>query len=78
MFPSNAIAVWTVYRDPLDYPNLYVIRPHWVFQDRIEIHPIGCIYTSLRELMDDYAALGYLTWLDRFTGDEQQIVGTWV
>lgn len=70
--------MWTVYKNPADYPGKFVAR-------RFDVDGSGARPTSSIIIMDDLGKLRdvlcfemHLTCLMRSPGDEPQIVETWL
>lgn len=71
-----AVHIWTVYRNPADYPGLYVARHSAADRDGLHTGPVVAVGTSLEQVR---AALPPgLVRLDRHPTDDPVIVEVWL
>ena len=69
--------MWTVYKNPLDYPDKYVARRFEIHRGYVEATAeviIEDTYLAIRQAMNDKL----LVKLARSPGDEPQIMETWI
>ena len=73
---KNVLQIYTVYKQPTDFPNNTVVRRFYVDTD---IHPDDyvCIYDDPQKVSEDMARLG-LYRLERSDLDDPCIVETWL
>jgi hypothetical protein len=70
------LLIWTVYRRPLDFPDLYIARPHLIEPGQTEPMPFHLQAATLAELRK--LLLFGLYRMDRQPGDEAQIAESWM
>ena len=74
--PENALAIWTVYKHPRDYPGKYVARKSMATGEGIGITRDMFVADSLAEVR---ALLPFgLTRLPRQAADDPVIVEVWL
>lgn len=77
MARDNELSIWTVYKDPADYPGKYVARRFLITGGGSHATPEVVINDSLEVIQGVMTDRG-LTKLPRSPGDERQIVESWI
>lgn len=72
---GRGLIIWTIYRNPRDYPGLWVLRPYEVDEGLVS-SPIACLSDSLKPLRAPLEARG-LVMFPRQPDDDAPIVETW-
>lgn len=77
---DNVLRMWTVYKNPTDYPGKFVARMFEVGGGAGEPRATGSVIIKdeLSELRDVLKFELHLVCLTRSEGDEPQIVETWL
>jgi hypothetical protein len=73
-----SLAMWTVYKNPSDYPDKYVARRFDVDGDGPKPSASIIIAESLEVLRETLEFELHLSCLDRSPGDDPVIVETWL
>jgi hypothetical protein len=74
--PFKSIPIWTIYRNPTDFPGKFVARRHDIFRDGPKASDEYFTAATLDEIR---AALPFgLACLTRSEEDEPQIVESWI
>jgi hypothetical protein len=76
MTRSDVLTIWTVYRDPTDYPGMWVLRGHDVTASGSAPRR-DCFISDTIEAVHRALPPG-LVRLDRNLEDDPKIVETWV
>lgn len=74
------LTIWTIYKNPSDWPDWYVARPFDIIPGQPDPVPRGdglIMFRELQPLRNEMQRMG-LTRLPRFEEDEPHIVETWL
>jgi hypothetical protein len=74
----TTLAIWTVYKNPTDYPGKFVARRFDIDADGPKPSASVIIAPSLKTLRSILAFEMHLICMPRNEGDEPQIVETWL
>ena len=76
-FDAKGLIIWTLYRNPLDYPGKWVVRPHRVAGSSIEALA-WCLISDTQEELNGVWPLAQLCWMPRTFTDDPVIEGVWI
>lgn len=74
---KNQLEFWTIYDKPKDFPGHFVARRFDIRGGKVEKTNIAILAASRQEIDAHFYQNGF-TWLPRNSGDEAQIVGSWL
>ena len=74
----TTLAIWTVYKNPTDYPGKFVARRFDIDADGPKPSASVIIAPNLKTLRSILAFEMHLICMPRNEGDEPQIVETWL
>jgi hypothetical protein len=76
-FEAHELIFYTIYDHPRDFPDHYVLRPHYVGRHGIRAGPVACLSESLAALREPLEAAGLLRFVEGPSGDPA-ILETWL
>jgi hypothetical protein len=74
---NPGFSIWTIYKNPLDYPGKFVVRRSITYGPRLILHCHSCTVSDTLEEARATVPRGLYPFA-RMDGDEAHIVETWL